>query len=564
MVRYPQLKQLAKEYSALVEARDGLLTIKVGDRYVHSLYSPGKEALRLLEPLKSCDPKETFVIIIGAGLGYHVELLEKEGFERGVVIEQHPEVAAFFQKVYELPSSFYWIGPEQTEEALDGIFALLDFSRIRFVKTIILRGSYELSDYRAFERRIQRLLEIKLGDFSTRLKFEEIWLIHMIRNLENLPFATPVNRLFLRQRGIPVLLVSAGPSLRESLPAIRRVASSFLVVAVDTALLPLYEAGIVPDVVYSLDAQVHTLEDFVGIDEEYLGRVRLIYDVVVHPETPRWFRRSSPAHEQYVATTAHVDIDPQGNPFLLKNEFVQWIELQMNTRLGDVETGGSVSTSLFHASFLFGGNPLILVGQDLAFSYQTTHVASTSHYYRYFPLGNRFRSLNTIFWEALLSRRLQKQRGIHEEVLSDFVLSNFKGWFEVSAQRLRDGTGVRCVNATREGVLMEGFETMDLDDAGRRFGIAGLHKKKMFVSERISGEAVKGVIFNLKKLSDEIRGLPINHGFFEALQRFGKDFLTRYYLRERMLFERYENFDILSLERKTFRLIKAIEGLGHE
>ena len=111
---------------------------------------------------------------------------------------------------------------------------------------------------------------------------------------------------------------------------------------------------------------------------------------------------------------------------------------------------------------------------------------------------------------------------------------------------------------------MEGFETMDLDDAGRRFGIAGLHKKKMFVSERISGEAVKGVIFNLKKLSDEIRGLPINHGFFEALQRFGKDFLTRYYLRERMLFERYENFDILSLERKTFRLIKAIEGLGHE
>ncbi|MFN3659737.1 MAG: motility associated factor glycosyltransferase family protein, partial [Brevinematales bacterium] len=422
MIRYPLLKHLAKENPAFVSAKDGLVTLRIQGRFVHSPYSPGQEALRLVEALRGLDPAKTFVIVLGAGLGYHIELLEKEGFEKGVVIETHPEISRIFRQIYDLPSSFYWIGPEQNEEALDSIFALLDFSSLRWVKTVILRGSYEMGHYEAFEKRIQRLTQVKLGDFSTRLKFEEIWLIHMIRNLRNLRFSTPLAKLFFRQQNIPLVIVSAGPSLRQSLAALSRVRSSVFMVAVDTALLPLYEAGIVPDMVYSLDAQVHTLEDFLGIDRDYLSRIHLVYDMVAHPETLSFVKGASPG-PHYVATTAHVDIDPRGNPFLLKHEFIRWLELELNTPLGDVETGGSVSTSVFHASFLMGGNPLVLVGQDLAFSYQTTHVASTSHYYRYFPLAYRLHPINTIFFEAILSRRLQKQRGIREEEVDvDFVL----------------------------------------------------------------------------------------------------------------------------------------------
>ncbi len=561
MIRYPVLKGLLASHPALSEARDGLLTMQVNGRFVHSQYSPGREALRLVEPLKGLDPEHTFVVFLGAGLGYHIELLEKEGFVRGVVIERNREVAEVFRAGYELPSTMYWIGPDQTEEALDGVFALLDFSSVRWVKTIVLRGSYDLEDYRVFENRLQRLTQVKLGDFSTRLKFEEIWLIHMIRNLNNLPFSTPLRRLFFRFSGLPVLIVSAGPSLRESLPAIRRAVPFFLVVAVDTALLPLYEAGIVPDMVYSLDAQVHTLEDYLGIEKDYLQRVHVVYDMVAHPETVSYVRGRRPV---YVATTAHIDVDPQGNPFLLKSEFVRWLELELGAQLGDVETGGSVSTSVFHAAFLIGGNPIVLVGQDLAFSYQTTHVASTSHYYRYVPASNRMRPINTIFWEAILSRRLQKQVGIQGEVNSDFVMSNFKGWFEISAKRLGELKGITCINATRQGVRLENFVHEDLDDLVKKRSHLPLRKEGFFVSEPIATEPLKRVKRQLGDLGERLKTLPLDEQFFQGLHKLDREFLARYYMRERMLLERYENLDKLSIERKTYRLIKAIEGLRHE
>jgi len=565
MIQYPILKQVKDRYQAFEPAKDGLLTLRIEGRFVHSPYSPGKEALRLVEGLKGLDPSRTFVIVLGAGIGYHLELLEKQGFERVVVVENHPEIATIFREVYTLPSSFYWIGPEQTEEALDSIFSLLDFSSVRWVKTIVLRGSYELGDYDRFEKRIQRLLQVKLGDFSTRLKFEEIWLIHMIRNLNNLPFSTPLATLFFRQKNLPVVIVSAGPSLRQSLSSLQRVRSSVFVVAVDTALLPLYEAGIVPDLVYSLDAQVHTLEDFLGIDRGYLSRLHLVYDIVAHPQTLAFFREAGAKGPHYVATTAHVDIDPQGNPFLLKNEFVRWLELQTNTILGDVETGGSVSTSVFHASFLMGGSPIILVGQDLAFTYQTTHVASTSHYYRYFPRANRLHPINTIFWEAILSRRLQGQQGIGgEEVISDFVLSNFKGWFEVSAKRLQESQGIRCVNATSAGVRLEGFEHQDLEEVVRTLPSSPVDTRSMFVPGEFPASSIRRVKQHLFTLADELRSLPWNADFFARVKAMKREFLERYYMREWMLFDRYENLDTLSLERKTYRLIKAIEELGHE
>ncbi|MCX7881713.1 MAG: DUF115 domain-containing protein [Brevinematales bacterium] len=566
MIRYPLLRNMAQQSSDFVQAKDGLVTLRVGERFVHSPYSPGKEALRLVEGLKGLDPSKTFVIFLGAGLGYHIELLEKEGFERGVVIETHPEIAKIFQTVYELPSSLYWIGPEQTEEALDSIFALLDFGSIRWVKTLVLRGSYELGNYDAFEKRIQRLAQVKLGDFSTRLKFEEIWLVHMIRNIDNLPFSTPLSELFFRQNNFPVVIVSAGPSLRESLPALRRVASSVFMVAVDTALLPLYEAGIVPDLVYSLDAQVHTLEDFVGIEKDFLSRIHLVYDIVAHPQTLAFVREASPG-PHYVATTAHGDIDPQGNPFLLKHEFVRWLELTTNTSLGDVETGGSVSTSVFHASFLMGGNPLILVGQDLAFSYQTTHVASTSHYYRYSPLSHRLHPINTIFFEAILSRRLQKHRGIRqEEIDSDFVLSNFKGWFEVSAKRLAEFRGIRCINATHEGVWLDGFVHEDIEHLFHTLAPSPVikEKEKIFLSKPFSLSSLRKVKEGLIHIKERLRTFPCDERWYERIGEMGYVFLERYFMREKMLFERYGNHDRVSLERKTYRLIKAIEGLRDE
>lgn len=53
----------------------------------------------------------------------------------------------------------------------------------------------------------------------------------------------------------PILVAGAGPSLDSSLPLIRRIRSNIFLLAVDTALAPLAEAGIIPDALIILESQ---------------------------------------------------------------------------------------------------------------------------------------------------------------------------------------------------------------------------------------------------------------------------------------------------------------------
>ena len=53
----------------------------------------------------------------------------------------------------------------------------------------------------------------------------------------------------------PAVLVAAGPSLDQSLPLLKEVQDNCVIIAVDSAVTPLTNAGIMPDFVTTLDCQ---------------------------------------------------------------------------------------------------------------------------------------------------------------------------------------------------------------------------------------------------------------------------------------------------------------------
>ncbi len=568
MIDYSYLESIASREKNLIRTKDNRYTMLVKGRYVHSYYTCGKEALRLVEHILNLERKNTLIIFMGAGLGYQIDILEKEGFENLIIIEREKTIYSIFQKIYNPGENSFVISPDDDPSRLDTIFTMLDIEKWKNIKTVALRGSYDKNLYKTFEDRIERLLMVKLGDFSTRLKFEEIWLINIIKNINNLRHSGFVRQLFGRAINIPVIVVSAGPSLKSSLSDIKKIQNRCILVSVDTALSPMYEAGIIPDFIYSLDSQVQNLNDFSMIDADFLKRTKIIYDIVVNPELPYYFRNISAGGitNTFAANTAHLDFDFNGNSYLVKNEMVSWIETAASLKIGDIETGGSVSTSAFYFAYQLGGNPIILSGQDLAYSYLCSHSASTSHYYKIIRKSSRLKNLQSVFIDILLSRRYVAANplpNISGGVLyTDFVLKNFRGWFEESALSVtKFNPDISLINSSNYGSQINNFQNISLIDCFYIKDYPIIDKENIPGILLIETKKIDKIIHLMGNIYYYLKSLPADRGIFNKIKDSEWKFINKYFMRESMIFERYDNFDKENIERKLFRLIKAIEGV---
>ncbi len=567
MIDFEILKCLQKE-GKVESTKNCFYTLRINQVYLHSVYDPYKEAERLISSTDSLSPENTLIIVFGAGIGYHIELLEKRKFSNLIILELNRDVYKIFKKVYKLPENYFLISPDEKPEKLDSIFSLFEIQRFRKIKTILLRTIYDKKLYQPYEDRIQRLLEVKLGDFTTRMKFEEIWFVNTLKNITFLDKSTEIARLFSRAKNLPVVLISAGPSLKNTLKYLKEIERYAILVAVDTALLPLYEAGIDVDFVYSLDSQVHNISDFLMIEKSYLSKVNLIYDIVSNPGLVLYFsnlREIFPQRYNFVSNTAHLDFDYNNNPFFVKNEFVNWIESAGGIRLGDIETGGSVSTSAFHFAYLLGGNPIILTGQDLAFTLNVSHTPSSSHFYKLMNRSDRLNQIESLFLSIIQTRKILSDISLDgKEVITDFVLHNFKGWFEESAKNIKNfQKDVMLVNSTLEGLQINNFASIPLDRLSKmlRENYIPFDKNLFFNFSLIESNKIGKIINEIINLKNFLCNLSLDEKIFSTLEKSKFYFLKRYFMRERIIFERYEKFEKESVERKIHRVVKNIEGL---
>jgi hypothetical protein len=561
MINRIKLEMLSRRNQAIVHTRDGGYTLEIGGQSVHSRYSPEKEAVRLIEDILPLEKERTLVIVIGSGLGYHIELLEQSGFKNIIIIEQDREIYEIFEKIYEFGFIPGIITPDDPIEKLDSYFTALQIEQFRHIKTLVLRGGYRKELYEQFESRIERLLKVRLGDFATRLKFEENWFINILRNVNHLGKSARVGELTARRIGAPIVIVSAGPSLKESVPMLRVIRDYVFMIAVDTALLVLYEAGIVPDLVYTLDSQVHNLGDFLMIPRDYMERIGLVYDLVANSALPEFF-----PGRLIAANTAHLDYDPDGKPFLQKNELSHWMENISGISFGDIETGGSVATSAFHFAFLAGGSPIIITGQDLAYSYYASHCSSTPHFYRIGRMNNRLVPIMSTFLKVMKNREVFLAPGSHGKVYTDFLLNNYRGWFEESAKSvLKNYPDLPLINATANGVIIDQFQGIENGELIKLLTDGGKIKKESFLTSLslIDGESIGRILKGLDRFREFVSGLAYDENVFEKIRTSDFGFLNRYLMREKVILERYGNFEKFHLERKMYRLIKNLEGIFH-
>lgn len=167
-----------------------------------------------------------------------------------------------------------------------------------------------------------------------------------------------VATLFGINSGEAVLVAGAGPTLADHYGWIRQQSDSYLI-AVDTAVKPLLEEGICPDVVVAIDPSHHEeLALFAGLDFTRLKQVPMVYFPRVHPEVlqlwpgPRLAAYSS--EQGYKRLAAEI---PKGKLYSSGTVFHPAVDLAVRT----------------------GARKIVLLGADFAYPDGMSHVSGSAH-----------------------------------------------------------------------------------------------------------------------------------------------------------------------------------------
>ena len=291
------------------------------------------------------------------------------------------------------------------------------------------RGSHQAEPgYYANMQEIARsFLSTKEVNIATLAKFEKVWASNIARNIGTFTASPGANVFFDRFRDVPAIVVAAGPSLHAGLDFVRANRDRAVIVAVDTSYKILMARGIEPHFCIVVDPQMINARYFEGTGP---SSTILVADPTVHPSVFRLFRGR-------VAMT--------GVAFQL----MKWIERLSGDR-GEITHGGSVSTNAYDFARRLGCSPVILVGQDLAFTGGYAHARGSyldeQVHLRtgrlYTPeMFNRFQltALPKIFVKGIGGGTVHTNQ----------KMMIFLSWFE----KRRDG---RLINATQDGAFIPG------------------------------------------------------------------------------------------------------------
>lgn len=355
------IKSYAKSF-----ARDGTMTVKAvladgRSYYLHSSYNPGQEAR---DWVASIDLQPyTAYMVLGLGLGYHVrELLKVLPAESYIFVVEHSRdesTLPFIEKNmtrYEYladPRVVLLCGPDLVVLAAN-ITSLMRQFKIRRVTVCNHVPSRQLHpDFfqLAETELVAKMEEIFVLNLQFDSKTNRIYINNAWKNLPHLLTNPGVRPLKGKFAGMPAIVVSAGPSLNKNIGQLKAYRDKALILASGTALGALKKHGIVP---HFLGVADYSEKMYNALSGDFHPDTALLALHVIHPE---------------------IMAEYPGKIFTIYHP-TQNVLGPLAARLpenDEMMTSVSVATTVFNFADYAGCDPIIFLGQDLAFTKTATH-----------------------------------------------------------------------------------------------------------------------------------------------------------------------------------------------
>ena len=404
--------------------------------FLHSRYNPLREAQQLLN--KENYAGADYFIFLGFGLGYMLDaVIEKY---------QHPEQHYFIVEadLGILRAAFeardltplltahdvYFAWPSSGPELAKQWRQRFNLARARKSTYVMHSPSLTLHPeyYKNATETLQGQIYRTVADYATLSTKSQVYLDNFVRNFP-LAITVPGIRPFAKHfTDTPAVIVSAGPSLDKNIHDLRGQEDRVLILATDTTLKPLLAAGIEPHFVMTCDP---SYANYLHLSEAVTRDALLVMEATAHPQSPEGFA------ERTLACT-------YTNPLMES----------LSELLGDKGTlnvWGSVATMALDFALFLGCDPVVFIGQDLAYTDGRLYCSGV-----YFE-KEWFRDLHTPeeYEEKLAQLRAKNKAQAFTDIYGNSIettraLIAYRDWI---IKLIGDHPERRFINATEGGIL---------------------------------------------------------------------------------------------------------------
>jgi hypothetical protein len=260
-------------------------------------------------------------------------------------------------------------------------------------------------------------------------------------------------------KGVPAVVVSAGPSLRRNITLLAdpRYRSGVVVVAVQTTLKALLAHGIRPDYVVAIDYHEISRRFYEGLTPADVAGTTLIADPKCNPIIPVSFPGAVRFYADDVA-------DRVVGETLLKRHRAHH---NITKNHGDLPLGATVAHSAYYLCRYLGCDPVILIGQDLGFTDGQYYAPGAAIHNAWASELNECNTIEMLEWQRIARARsmLHKATDVRgRPIYTDEQMATYLQQFE------RDfasdtANGLTIIDATEGGVAKAHTQVVTLRDA---------------------------------------------------------------------------------------------------
>lgn len=304
-------------------------------------------------------------------------------------------------------------------EQVESLCSLIDMNRFESWKPLIASdiSENEIIFLKNFYAELTPFLNSKAVNKITSDKISKQFLTNSLTNAIFTKNSLPLNDFKNLYLDKPALIVATGPSLNKQLDLLEQYKDCFIILAVDPAVPILKKRNIVPHFVFSIDPTKRPYWNQNELDDQSI----FVVDICSCPDVA-WSN-----NKKYITATGRADIAD-----FMKN---------LGSDVPFLSTGGSVSTRSFNFALHIGANPIIMIGQDLAWTDGKDHAEGYVSQHSKKSLDNRHKMGFDITGYDGQTVRTERQ------------LLAYKQWFEETIKKLPDKI---IINATEGGALIEG------------------------------------------------------------------------------------------------------------
>ncbi|MDR0300899.1 MAG: DUF115 domain-containing protein [Treponema sp.] len=359
----------------------------------------------------------------------------------------------------------------------------------RYVEIIRFSGGWQLFPelYDSLCGALRREIATDWSNALTLTKLGRLYIRNALRNLPLVPrFPSAANISFGEA---PVLVLGAGPSLDETLDALKKRYSQILcspkrpfkIVCVDTCLGSLKDRGINPDMAVILESQHWNLRDFTGCRG---WKIPFAADL-----------SALPASARILAGDGYMFMTP-------------WTPLRIFERLKAakmlplvIPPLGSVGLTAVELSRRLTSGKIICAGLDFSFSQDKYHACGTPGHRGILSSQNRFRRIFNLAAYTQHSIAAVSKSGL--SVYTSPAMKNYRDLFEQEF-----GGDSRIFDIEGSGLPL-GIKTLSLEEAMTALDVNMVCKKppQTAVVKNISEDKVALFFENEKKRLEELRNI---------------------------------------------------------